>query len=541
MQTIRIFLASSSELADEREAFRNYLSTQNDLLKNKGVYLEIIQWEHFVDAVAPDGKQAEYNKAVQSCHIIVCIFHRKLGQHTLEEYHTALEQFRKDGRPLIYTYFKGERDELEAAANTSQGAAALLEFRKTLEGIKHYYVKFADANGLLLHFRTQLDLLESRGLFLPDELYQNLVRHAGDDPGQTLLNSRALWVRNLRNELLRQGAAVGETASEVFQHYGWLVQTFLLKLCTGVGVKTDARRLCFMAEAFQSALRYLCIIQAAQILETGRKQAEMPALSRFLTLRGNDYLSFDYLALLRETTAALPDGKGFVPEIARIADALSDPEDELYGVVRFMANNRDRLLAGDIPADEDIGGLLDQYLTALVYWIRKISFLSKYRLISVKDINLMYKAGMGREESKYRHTFGELHGVYSGDSSNWQNQYVQNNYTFNQSVLLVRGGNIQAALLQPNAILSLSPLLADKSVMLENTKQTPELYYFAGREAAGAYRYAHYSNELNVRGYDAGKSNHFLQVGSTNENAPLLDELYEYIREAFKPFKSAGA
>ncbi|MFM8486713.1 MAG: hypothetical protein ACKOCH_10275, partial [Bacteroidota bacterium] len=264
-------------------------------------------------------------------------------------------------------------------------AAGLLRFRRRLEGIKHYYSQFSDENDLLLKFRTQLDLLENKGYFLPDELYNNLVRNAGDEPGQALHNSRGLWVKNLGSELLKQDVKVGETAAEVFQHYGWLVQTFLLKLCTGVGVKTDARRLSFMAEAFQSSMRYLCCIQAAQLLETGRRYENMTALSQFLQMRGDEYMTFDYLALLRETTAALPDGRGFMPEIARIVDILSDPDDDLSGVVSFMDIHRRRLIAGDIPEDADIGGLLDQYLTALLHWVRKISFLSKYRLISVKD------------------------------------------------------------------------------------------------------------------------------------------------------------
>ena len=541
MQTINIFLASSSELKAERDAFRLYVGSQNDIhQESKNTLLRIVHWENYIDAVALKGKQAEYNESIETCHMVVCLFHRKAGQYTVEEFETALDLFRKNGRPLIYTYFKGDARELEEAAETDEEAAGLLRFRSRLEGIKHYYNQFSETSDLLLHFRTQLDLLENKGFFLPDELYHNLVRNVGDEPGQGLHNSRALWVKNLRSELLKQGAVVGETAAEIFQHYGWLVQTFLIKLCTGVGVKTDARRLSFMAEAFQSSMRYLCCIQAAQLLESGRKYENMTALSQFLQMRGDEYMTFDYLALLRETTAALPDGKGFMPEIARIVDTLSDPDDDLAGVVSFMDIHRRKLVAGDIPEDADIGGLLDQYLTALVYWVRIISFLSKYRLISVKDINLMYRAGMGREESKYRHTFGELHGVYSGDTGNWQNQYVQNNYTFNQSVLLVRGNNIQNALLGKNDILSLSPLLADKSVMLENIKQTPELYYFTGRDASGAYRYAHYNNELSIRGYDAGKSNNFMQVRVTNENAPLLDELYDYIVNAFKPFKRPG-
>ncbi|MFM8374269.1 MAG: hypothetical protein ACKOCO_18000, partial [Bacteroidota bacterium] len=202
MQTINIFLASSSELKAERDEFRLYVGTQNDIHREvKKTVLHVVHWENYIDAVALDGKQAEYNKSIETCHIVVCLFHRKAGQYTVEEFETALNLFRKNGRPLIYTYFKGEAGELEEAAGTDEEAAGLLRFRRRLEGIKHYYNQFSDENDLKLQFRTQLDLLENKGYFLPDELYNNLVRNAGDEPGQALHNSRGLWVKNLGSEL----------------------------------------------------------------------------------------------------------------------------------------------------------------------------------------------------------------------------------------------------------------------------------------------------------------------------------------------------
>ncbi len=53
-----------------------------------------------------------------------------------------------------------------------------------------------------------------------------------------------------------------------------------------------------------------------------------------------------------------------------------------------------------VIAEDDkvkLRSLLDEYLTALVYWLRKISFLAKYRLVSVKEINLNYRLGTVKE------------------------------------------------------------------------------------------------------------------------------------------------
>ncbi|WP_167599175.1 hypothetical protein [Chlorobaculum sp. 24CR] len=45
MRTIRIFLASSNELKADREAFEIEINRKNKLLKNKGVFLELVNWE----------------------------------------------------------------------------------------------------------------------------------------------------------------------------------------------------------------------------------------------------------------------------------------------------------------------------------------------------------------------------------------------------------------------------------------------------------------------------------------------------------------
>jgi hypothetical protein len=105
MQTINIFLASSSELKAERDEFRLYVGTQNDIHREvKKTVLHVVHWENYIDAVALDGKQAEYNKSIETCHIVVRLFHRKAGQYTVEEFETALNLSGKtEGRSYIPT------------------------------------------------------------------------------------------------------------------------------------------------------------------------------------------------------------------------------------------------------------------------------------------------------------------------------------------------------------------------------------------------------------------------------------------------------
>jgi hypothetical protein len=64
MLTKKIFLASSNESVDDRREFESYVRRKNDGLIEKGVYLQPIMWENFLDAMSRSRLQDEYNKAI---------------------------------------------------------------------------------------------------------------------------------------------------------------------------------------------------------------------------------------------------------------------------------------------------------------------------------------------------------------------------------------------------------------------------------------------------------------------------------------------
>ena len=94
-RTIKIFLASSSELREDRDEFDLYFRRQNDSLRKQGVYLEIIRWEYFLDAMSETRLQDEYNKEVRDCDVFVSLFFTKAGKFTEEEFDTAHRQFKE--------------------------------------------------------------------------------------------------------------------------------------------------------------------------------------------------------------------------------------------------------------------------------------------------------------------------------------------------------------------------------------------------------------------------------------------------------------
>ncbi len=360
---------------------------------------------------------------------------------------------------------------------------------------------------------------------LPQELAQNLM--TGD----------SLWADSLK-QVLQKFVAVGSKPASIFQHYGWLIEEFLRKMETPAGREPSQRRLSFMAEAFQNSLRYLCFIQVAQILKQG-KAPRHPLLSEFLQLEENEYLGFDYWNLLLIATDLLRDKAPFIPEIAVLVDELSDTKSDLYGTAVFLHHHRDRLLKNAVPENEPLGSLLDEYLTALVFWLRHISFLAKYRLVSIKDIHLKYRLGTAKH---FVHQYGELHGIYTTEDYEYPEYSIENLFTYNQSVLLFKGSNVKDCLDHigdESTYISLSPLVIDQSVFANKETQTPEIYTYTGCSLR-QYHFAQYKNELAFGERTDIPSNKQIRIKAANISQPKYDELFEQMERVFKPFKTGS-
>ena len=151
MKSFKIFLASSSELKEDRDAFRIFLSVENDRFHKKGIYLELVQWEYFLDTISDTRLQDEYNKALKACDIVVSLFFTRAGKYTQEEFDAALKSFRETGKPKIYTYFK------EGQGN--EQVLSLLNFKKHLQDMGHFPTLYKNIDDLKYQFKLQLEKL----------------------------------------------------------------------------------------------------------------------------------------------------------------------------------------------------------------------------------------------------------------------------------------------------------------------------------------------------------------------------------------------
>lgn len=163
MQTKKIFLASSEELREDRIAFELMIGQLNQEWVPRGIFIHLVVWENFIDAMSKKGLQDEYNKAIQNCDIFVLLFFTRVGKYTTEEFETAFGTFCRGNKPLIYTYFK---DALILTGDIDDSVMSLLEFKKKLGALKHYYTRYRSAEELKWLFSRQLDKLygDTQGL-----------------------------------------------------------------------------------------------------------------------------------------------------------------------------------------------------------------------------------------------------------------------------------------------------------------------------------------------------------------------------------------
>jgi internalin A len=161
MKTVKIFLASSEELRTDRDEFDLYFRQKNDEFQKERLYLQIIRWENFLDAISDTRLQDEYDKKVQECDIFVSLFKTKTGKYTEEEFNVAYKSFKDTGKPRIYTFFK--EAQVTTGAEHRNDLISLWNFQEKLKSIGHFFTVYKNTEHLKLQFKDQLEKLRDEG------------------------------------------------------------------------------------------------------------------------------------------------------------------------------------------------------------------------------------------------------------------------------------------------------------------------------------------------------------------------------------------
>ena len=103
----KLFLASSSELENDRVQFELFINRKNKIWHDQGIFVELVIWKDFLDAMSITRLQDRYNQAIRGCDLFVMLFCTKVGKYTAEEFENAFDEFSiTKKKPIIYTYFK---------------------------------------------------------------------------------------------------------------------------------------------------------------------------------------------------------------------------------------------------------------------------------------------------------------------------------------------------------------------------------------------------------------------------------------------------
>src|SRR3972149_899618 len=96
---IRVFLASSNELAPRRDAVELWLRRLNDELLDRNAVFVVVRWEEESMALNETRMQDRYNDELERCDALIALFGTKVGSYTKEELRLAYSRFRKGSLP----------------------------------------------------------------------------------------------------------------------------------------------------------------------------------------------------------------------------------------------------------------------------------------------------------------------------------------------------------------------------------------------------------------------------------------------------------
>ena len=188
MKTIKVFLASSEELAEERIRFGNLIRQLDDIYQKRGIHIKLLMWEDFDPCYNNCRKQDEYNAWIRESQIFVALFSTKAGIYTREEYDVAKEENRLRKLPKLMIFC---RDLQPGEVETAE----LIDFKQTLDKeLGHFWGRYNTSDKLHLDFVMWLERSEAslkdalkieNGIILLDGLsiaeMDNLSFAAGND------------------------------------------------------------------------------------------------------------------------------------------------------------------------------------------------------------------------------------------------------------------------------------------------------------------------------------------------------------------------
>ena len=163
MKTIKVFVASSEEMREERLEIADFFCHLNRVFKPRGIVFELSKWEYLDESMGPARKQQEYNDEIKTCDMCLVLYWTRLGSYTGEELQTAYSELKAGRKPYkLYVYFK----ELGECSPEIQAFKSTFE-----EHYGHFYCKYANIDTLKFRFLLQLENYHNSGAMTVEDAH----------------------------------------------------------------------------------------------------------------------------------------------------------------------------------------------------------------------------------------------------------------------------------------------------------------------------------------------------------------------------------
>jgi hypothetical protein len=119
--------------------------------------MELVIWEDLKHTFHGKRIQDYFNEKMLECDIVICLFFRKVGNFTKEEFKNAYRNFKKGKKPnYLYVYFKSCKVEIE---EVDEEFLEILKIKKIIEGEEQIYNSFKSKEDLVLKLGNQFELI----------------------------------------------------------------------------------------------------------------------------------------------------------------------------------------------------------------------------------------------------------------------------------------------------------------------------------------------------------------------------------------------
>ncbi|ULQ51776.1 CHAT domain-containing protein [Flavihumibacter fluvii] len=292
--------------------------------------------------------------------------------------------------------------------------------------------------------------------------------------------------------------------------------------------KVGKMRLFQIGQLFQTASEFMGFIMIAQVWELTMKFDDLiidedtkKVIQEYFSLDTKSRETYKYLKLIAATRNLIEREAKQRPGITlfiKEQEILSDmyvPGNEFADACEYLWNLRCNTIKDQLDADRLTVTCqeAEKYLCAFV---KQISFVHRYHLTSIQNIDILKYRHTTREKTSYRHKIISLMQAIGKDEYNY---YFLPDFLDNWGVVLIRGQvrprNVQKGEYEAEALdyLNLSPFIIDRNAF-ESNSDLSNLMFFRGFGADGkTLQYKRISHPMNPRDMlDVGMKEEFETV-----------------------------